>query len=203
MESDSFLTINSVSEGIFKDKGSKFIAKAFPVESEIQVKEILTLLKREYYDARHHCYAYRFNPEEEQYRSNDDGEPSGTAGKPILNQLYSRELMNVLVVVIRYFGGTKLGVSGLINAYKTAANDALENTIIVQRFIYRLVEVHFEYPLLNSVMRLVKEENLTIVEQDFGLNCVIKIQMKKNDLNKIIFKLNEIRDIRFDVLNNS
>jgi len=203
MESDSFLTIKSESEGLFKDKGSKFIAKAFPVENEHQLKEILEKLRKEYYDARHHCYAYRFDPEEEQYRSNDDGEPSGTAGKPILNQLLSRELINVLVVVVRYFGGTKLGVSGLINAYKSATNDALENAKIVKRFIYREIEVRFEYPFMNSVMRLVKEENINILEQNFDLNCVIKIQIKKNDLEKIIFKLEEMREINFDVLNYS
>ena len=203
MEPDSFFTIDSAGEGIFKDKGSRFIARAFPVENEEQVKEILVNLKKEYYNARHHCYAFRFNPEEEQFRSNDDGEPSGTAGKPILNQLLSKELMNILVVVVRYFGGTKLGVSGLINAYKCATIDALENTKIVKRFIYRQIEIRFEYPLMNSVMSLVKEEAVEVLEQNFNLNCVIKIRIKKIDLKKIIFKLEELREINFDVLINS
>lgn len=203
MESDSFFTIKSESLGTYKDRGSKFIAKAYPVESEEQIKEILGLLRKEYYDARHHCYAYRFNAEKEQFRSNDDGEPSGSAGKPILNQLLSKELMNVLVVVIRYFGGTKLGVSGLINAYKTATNDALENTKIIKRFIYRQIEIRYEYPLMNSVMNLVKEEDVEVLEQKFDLNCVIKIQIKKNELEKIISKLEDIRELSFDVLNNS
>jgi uncharacterized YigZ family protein len=203
MESDSFFTIKFESEGVFKDKGSKFIAKAYPVENEEQVKEILAMLRKEYYDARHHCYAYRINPEEEQYRSNDDGEPSGTAGKPILNQLLSRELMNVLVVVIRYFGGIKLGVSGLINAYKTTTIEAIENSKIVKRFIYRQIEIRFEYPMMNSVMRLVKEEDVEVLEQKFDLNCVIKIKIKKNDLEKIISMLEEMREISFDVLKNS
>ena len=166
MEPDSFLTIKGESEGLFKDKGSKFIAKAYPVENEGQVKEILAGLKKEYHDARHHCYAYRINPEDEQFRSNDDGEPSGTAGKPILNQLLSKELMNVMVVVIRYFGGTKLGVSGLINAYKNATIEALNNSSIVKQFIYRQIEIRFDYLLMNSVMRLIKEEDADIVEQD-------------------------------------
>ena len=193
MEPDSFLTIKGESEGLFKDKGSKFIAKAYPVENEGQVN----------HDARHHCYAYRINPEDEQFRSNDDGEPSGTAGKPILNQLLSKELMNVMVVVIRYFGGTKLGVSGLINAYKNATIEALNNSSIVKQFIYRQIEIRFDYLLMNSVMRLIKEEDADIVEQNFNLNCVIKIQIKKSGLEKIIFKLQELHEISFDVLKNS
>lgn len=203
MEPDSYNTIEKDGEGLFKDRGSKFIARAFPVETEEQVKEILAELRKEYYDARHHCYAYRINPEGEQFRSNDDGEPSGTAGKPILNQLLSKELMNVLVVVIRYFGGTKLGVSGLINAYKTATNEALNNVSIVKRFIYRQIEIRFEYPLMNSVMKLVKEEGVEMLEQNFDLNCVIKIQVKKSGLEKIIFKLEDMREIKFDVLENN
>ena len=203
MEPDSYNTIEKEGEGVFKDRGSKFIARAFPVETEEQVKEILTELRKEYYDARHHCYAYRINPEVEQFRSNDDGEPSGTAGKPILNQLLSKELMNVLVVVIRYFGGTKLGVSGLINAYKSATNEALNNVSIVNRFIYRQIVIRFEYPLMNSVMKLVKEEEIEMLEQNFDINCVIKIQVKKSALDKIIFKLEDMREISFDVLKNS
>lgn len=203
MDPDSYNTIEKDGEGLFKDRGSKFIARAFPVETEEQVKEILAELRKEYYDARHHCYAYRINPEGEQFRSNDDGEPSGTAGKPILNQLLSKELMNVLVVVIRYFGGTKLGVSGLINAYKTATNEALNNVSIVKRFIYRQIEIRFEYPLMNSVMKLVKEEGVEMLEQNFDLNCVIKIQVKKSGLEKIIFKLEDMREIKFDVLENN
>jgi len=203
MEPDSYNTIEKESEGVFKDRGSKFIARAFPVETEEQIKEILTLLRKEYYDARHHCYAYRINPEDEQFRSNDDGEPSGTAGKPILNQLLSKELMNILVVVIRYFGGTKLGVSGLIHAYKTATLDAIENSTTVNRFIFRQVVIRFEYPMMNSVMKLVKEEEVEMLEQNFDLNCVIKIQIKKSALEKIIFKLGDMRDISFDVLENS
>jgi len=203
MEPDSYNTIEKESEGVFKDRGSKFIARAFPVETEEQIKEILTVLRKEYYDARHHCYAYRINPEDEQFRSNDDGEPSGTAGKPILNQLLSKELMNILVVVIRYFGGTKLGVSGLIHAYKTATLDAIENSTTVNRFIFRQVVIRFEYPMMNSVMKLVKEEEVEMLEQNFDLNCVIKIQIKKSALEKIIFKLGDMRDISFDVLENS
>jgi uncharacterized YigZ family protein len=203
METDSYNTIEQEGEGVFKDRGSKFIARAFPVETEENVKEILTVLKKEYYDARHHCYAYRINPEMEQFRSNDDGEPSGTAGKPILNQLLSKELMNVLVVVTRYFGGTKLGVSGLINAYKSATNEALNNVSIVNRFIYRQIVIHFEYPMINSVMKLVKEEEIEMLEQNFDINCVIKIQVKKSALVKIIFKLQDMREISFDVLENS
>lgn len=201
--SDSFLTIRSNSEGLYKEKGSKFIARAFPVENEDDVKEVLQKLKKEYYDARHHCYAYRISPEDEKFRSNDDGEPSGSAGKPILNQLLSKELMNVLVVVVRYFGGTKLGVSGLINAYKTATLEALNNADVIKRFLYRQIEIRCTYAHLNSVLRIIKEEDAEILTRDFSLDCVIKIQIKRNDLEKIIFKMNEAREFSFEVLNNS
>jgi uncharacterized YigZ family protein len=203
MESDSYNSIKKPVEGSFKDRGSKFISKAYPVESEKEIKDILASLRKEFYDARHFCYAYRISPENEKFRSNDDGEPNGTAGKPILNQLLSKELMNTLVVVIRYFGGTKLGVTGLINAYKSATKDALENVTIVKRFIYRQVELKFDYQYMNSVMHLIKEEEIEIVEQKFDMNCVIKIQLKINELEKIIFMLKEIRSVGIEVLKNN
>lgn len=203
MDSDSYITIKKSSEGIYKEKGSKFIAKAFHVEDEEQCKALLQHMKKEYHDARHHCYAYRFNPEKEIFRSNDDGEPSGTAGKPILNQLYSFELINVLVVVIRYFGGTKLGVSGLINAYKSATRNALQIASKEKRFITRAFDLRFEYPLMNDVMRVIKEEKLILSEQKFEETCVIKITVKKNTVERVLNRLKKIRGLVIKDLENN
>ncbi len=198
--SDSYLTIIKKSEGLYKEKGSKFIAKVLHVESEDQCKEILKDLKKEYYDARHHCYAYRLGPEKEKYRSSDDGEPSGTAGKPILNQIYSFELFKVLIVVIRYFGGTKLGVSGLINAYKTSARDAIGNAAIVERYLKSAFSLHFNYPEMNDVMRILKDEKPDILKQNFSEVCVINIDVKKNNVQRIISRLGKIRNLNINAL---
>ena len=202
MEISEFKTLTVVEEGYYKDKGSKFIAVAFHVESEEEAKEALTSVKKKYHDARHHCYAYRVNPENEFSRSSDDGEPSGTAGKPILNQLLSFELLNVLIVVVRYFGGTKLGVSGLIMAYKSATRDAIHNSKTVKTYITRQVELSFEYPLMNQVMRVVKEKNLKIVKQDFTSDCEIIVEIKKNVLKSTLFKFEKIRGISITNLKN-
>ena len=202
-ENLSYKTIVKSSEGLYKEKGSKFIALSFHAESEEQCKLILQDVKKEYYDARHHCYAYRVNPEDEKYRSNDDGEPSGSAGKPILNQLYSLELFNVIVIVVRYFGGTKLGVSGLINAYKSSAREALESTKIITRHLTREFELVFEYPLMNDIMRVIKEENLKILDQDFAISCVIKIVVKKNAKELVLIKLRKIRGLKIKSLKSS
>ena len=179
MEADFYKTIVVGSKGLYKDKGSKFIAVVQHVESEDDCKSFLQQIKKEYYDARHHCYAYRLHPNDDVFRSNDDGEPSGSAGKPILNQIYSFELYEVMVIVVRYFGGTKLGVSGLINAYKSVTRDALLEAKTKIRYITQRFSIHFEYPRLNDVMRIIKEEKLDILEQDFGVSCVIKIEVKK------------------------
>ena len=203
MEPGSYQTIKKQSEAIYKEKGSKFIAKAFYIETEEQFREQLDKVKKEYHDARHHCYAYRINPEHEQIRSNDDGEPSGTAGKPILNQIYSLELFNVLVIVVRYFGGTKLGVSGLINAYKTATNEALLSAQIKTRYIMHQLELNFEYPKMNDVMRIIKDENLEILSQFYEQNCVIKLTVKKNNLKRVLIRLEKIRQVKFKVLKSS
>ena len=200
---ESYKTIKGTSEAIYKEKGSKFIAKAFAIESVDQFRQELLSVKKEYHDARHHCYAYRINPEKEQFRSNDDGEPSGSAGKPILNQLYSFGLFNVGLIVIRYFGGTKLGVSGLINAYKTSAKDALTDAKIITKHITGDYDLEFEYPLLNEVMRIIKEENLTILYQKFEMKCVIKITVKKNLEEKIISRLSKLHKLKIKALNNS
>lgn len=203
MEPGSYKTIKSRSEGIYKEKGSKFIAIAIYVEKEEECKTHLAYIKKKYHDARHYCYAYRLNPEQEHFRSNDDGEPSGTAGKPILNQIYSLDLFNVMVVVIRYFGGTKLGTSGLINAYKTASREALSEAIVETRHIKQHLELIFEYPLMNDIMRIIKEENLDITEQFYDQQCVIKLTVKKSSLEHILKRLVKLRELKFKVLNSS
>ena len=184
-DADWYKTIKGTAEGLYKEKGSKFIARVFNVTTDEEAKKAIIQMKNEYHDARHHCYAYRINPENSFFKSSDDGEPSGTAGKPILNQIYSNELFNVLVVVIRYFGGTKLGVSGLIRAYKTATSDAFANSNIVYETMTRTLHLHFNYPLMNNVMRIVKEENLKVIHQDFALDCRLEIEVVRSKKEKL------------------
>lgn len=200
MEKGSYKTVVGESEGIYKEKGSKFIARVFYAATEDDCKELLAGVKREFHDARHHCYAYRIGPEAEQFRSNDDGEPSGTAGKPILNQIYSFELFDVFIVVVRYFGGTKLGTSGLITAYKAATHEALSSARIEKRYITREMEFSFEYPIMNDVMRIIKEEKLQINDQYYDTNCVIKLTVKKSNLERVLIRLEKIRELKFNVL---
>ncbi len=197
---DIYKTIEGTSEGVYKEKGSKFIARAYHVENEEEIKAVLLNLRKEFYDARHHCYAWRVDVRAEKTRSNDDGEPSGTAGKPILNQLLSFELYDVLLVVIRYFGGTKLGVSGLINAYKTASREALENANIVEKEIRDLYQVDFEYPLMNSVMRIIKEDNLAVVGQHFDNHCTIELALRLSTINKSTNRLSKIHGVKLKKL---
>jgi len=178
---DTYKTINKPSEGFFKDRGSKFISRAFPVSSEEEVKEILQNLRSEYYDARHHCYAYILGSNKSAYRINDDGEPSSSAGKPIHGQLLSYDLTNILVVVIRYFGGTKLGISGLINAYREATKDALNQANIKEKLVTETLIITYDYPLMDVVMRFIKEKHLEIVETKFELNCQIKLKVRKSE----------------------
>lgn len=198
-----YKTIKGSSKGYYKEKGSKFIALAYPIENEEQFKEVYLSVKKEYHDARHHCFAYRIYPENESVRSSDDGEPSGTAGKPILNQLYSSELFNLIVIVVRYFGGTKLGVSGLINAYKLATQDAITNADIKLIHISRNLRLEFKYPLMNDIMRIVKQEDLTIVDQDFQLDCMINIEVKKSVFEKVYMRFNNLRGVNVKELKNS
>ena len=180
MFEDTYKTITSISEGIYKEKGSKFLAFAIPVKSEAEVKAHLERIKKEYFDARHHCYAYILGFDKAAYRLNDDGEPSGTAGRPIHGQLLSKDLTNTLVVVVRYFGGVKLGVSGLLNAYKSATKDALENATIVEKSINEVFNLQFDYSLMNDVMRVLKDENLTQFNQNFELTCSLDFSVRKS-----------------------
>lgn len=195
---DTYKTIELESSGLYKEKGSKFIALAYPVKSESEVKEIIDQLKKKYYDARHHCYAYILGFDKSAWRVNDDGEPSGTAGKPIHGQLLSFDLTNTLVVVIRYFGGTKLGVSGLINAYKQAARDALQNATILEKTINEVYKLSFPFESMNDVMKIVKDFGLQIVDSNYDSNAYIVYKIRLNDAQKVIAKIKT--SYRFDLI---
>lgn len=176
---DFYYTIKSTSEGLFKEKGSKFIAKAYPVKSEEEIKKILSDLRKTYHDARHHCYAWVLGSDRENFRANDDGEPANTAGKPILAQLEGHNLTNILVVVIRYFGGTLLGVGGLINAYRSATKEALEKSQVVKKHLQACYKITFEYSDMNIVMKKLKDLEAVTVEQKFELSCMIKARIRR------------------------
>lgn len=182
---DTYKTITNTCTGLYKEKGSKFIAIAIPVLNEESVKQKLEELRKEYYDARHHCYAYVLGPDKSAWRTNDDGEPSGTAGKPIHGQILSFDLTNILIVVVRYFGGTKLGVSGLITAYKTAAKDALSQAEIVEKTVNEIYKLEFPYQVMNDVMRIIKEENLHIIDNQSNNTCIITYSIRKNEADRI------------------
>lgn len=197
---DSYKTIESASEGIFRDKGSKFIAYAYPISSEEEVKPLIAALRAEHAKARHFCYAYRLTPDRSVFRINDDGEPSGTAGRPILNCLLSEDVTNILVVVVRYFGGTLLGVPGLINAYKTASVEAIKAAIIINKTVNDVYEVNFDYLQMNDVMKLIKEENIDVLAQQFDTQCVLKFEIRKNQLNQVLGKFDKIAGVKLKYL---
>jgi uncharacterized YigZ family protein len=185
----SFRTIAGRTEGFYKEKGSRFIACAIPVETEEQIKEKLEKLRKEYFDARHHCYAWMLGPDKKRFRAADDGEPSHSAGDPILGQIRSKEITNVLVVVVRYFGGTKLGVGGLITAYKTASADALDKAEIIEKDIHQSLTITFDYTATPEVMKLIKDFDLTIVEQSFGTRCMMILEYKLIDEPRLLEKI--------------
>lgn len=175
---DAYRSIEAPSQGLFKDNGSRFIALAYPVETEEQVKAIVAGLKKEYHDARHHCYAYRLGYKADVFRANDDGEPSGSAGRPILGQIDSLGLSDVLVVVVRYFGGIKLGIPGLIRAYKTSTADALQQAVIVEKIASRHFRIRFDYLSMNAVMKVLKDMDLPQTGQDFGEQCTLETKVR-------------------------
>ena len=198
MIDDIYKTIASPSRGIYKDKGSKFLAFAYPVISENEVRNILLELKKDYYDARHHCYAYRLGADGSAWRANDDGEPSSSAGKPILGQLLSMELTNVVVFVIRYFGGIKLGVPGLIFAYRAATADALSNAQIIEKTDDTLFSLQFSYAVMNDIMKLIKDEQPEIINQNFDLSCNITLSIRKSKAEILKEKLLKIESVEID-----
>ncbi|MFZ1809108.1 MAG: YigZ family protein [Cyclobacteriaceae bacterium] len=174
----SYLTVDGMSEGLYKEKGSKFMSFVFPVVSEEEAKSQLEKLKKQFYDARHHCFAWIIGPDKSLYRASDDGEPNHSAGDPILGQLRSKNLTNVMAVVVRYFGGTKLGVGGLIVAYRSATQDALEKATILEKEITESVTLRYNYAYTSEAMRLVKDFDLVILSQDFHSECVLRTAMK-------------------------
>ena len=179
MFDDSYNTITINSEGKYTEKGSKFLSFCYPVKTEIEVKEILANLRKEYFDARHHCYAYRLGWDKSAFRFNDDGEPSGTAGRPIYGQLLSNDLTNVLIVVIRYFGGTKLGVSGLINAYKIAAIEAIHANKIIEVAIKDIYQIEFQYDKMSDIMKVLKQPGIELLETDYNTICNVTLSVTK------------------------
>lgn len=198
MFDDTYKMIAGRGQSLYKDKGSRFIGFAFPIHSEESFKEELSQIKKDYFDARHHCFAFMLQPDKSVYRSSDDGEPSGTAGKPMLNQLLSLDLTNTGLVVVRYFGGIKLGVSGLITAYKTTSRVALDAAGSVTMTINVMYELSFAYPLMNEVMRVLKEECIEMIQPEFTLDCKLKICVRKNEAGRVEEKLKKIYGLQVD-----
>lgn len=195
---DTYLTISSPSEALYKDKGSKFYAFAYPVQTIEQIKEILAEKRKEYYDARHVCYAYMLGYEREVFRANDDGEPSGTAGRPILGQINSSNLTDVLIIVVRYFGGTLLGTSGLIQAYKTSAAEAIAAATIEERIVEKTFVSKFGYQDLNAVMRIMKDFDLTIVNQIQEMDCTLYFRIRLGDIERVKDRFDKLDFVSFD-----
>ena len=189
---DTYLKITEKGEDIFRDRGSKFLGFAYPLSTESDIKAIVSSLQKEHPKANHHCWALRWSTDRSVFRLNDDGEPSGTAGRPILNTLLSRNLTNVAVVVVRYFGGTLLGVPGLINAYKTAAEMALDKAKVTQKTVNDVYLLSFEYLGINDVMRLVKEENLEVLAQAFDNQCQLTVSVRKTQVNQFLSKVEKL-----------
>ncbi len=197
---DTYRTIENPSEGIFRDRGSKFLAYAFPITTETEIKAIVSGLKTEHPKANHHCWAMRLGTDRSVFKINDDGEPSGTAGRPILNILLSRDLTNILVVIVRYFGGTLLGVPGLINAYKQATDDALNQAVIIEKTVNDIYTITFDYLQMNDVMGIIKDDNLVILAQQFDTTCTIQVAICKMQVNRVLLKLGKLNGVvtRYD-----
>ncbi len=197
MEPDTYLTIKSFSEGLFKEKGSRFISMAWPVADQEEIKNILAHVKKEHHAARHHCYAWMLGHERNIFRVNDDGEPSGSAGKPILGQINAFHVTNILIVVVRYFGGKLLGVSGLINAYRSAAESALQNSEITEHLILDHLELTFPYSSINDVMKIIKDEDARQSGQSFGLECRLIISFRKSIRDRMLASLGRVTELKY------
>jgi uncharacterized YigZ family protein len=193
--SDEYRTISQAAQGSFRDKGSRFFAFAFPAVSEQEVKHHLEALRKQFYDATHHCYAYVLGFDKSAYRANDDGEPSGTAGKPIYGQLLSHDLTNILVVVVRYYGGTNLGDPGLMHAYKTAAIEAINNTVIVTKIVKEVYQIEYPYEAMNDVMKIIKDEILEVINNEFGTECVIRLAVRHSASDRVLSKFSKINQL--------
>lgn len=192
---DTYKTITALSEGYYTEKRSRFLSFAIPVNTVEETKTIVDEYRKKYYDSRHVCWAYMLGSDRETFRAYDDGEPSSTAGKPILGQINSNELTNILIVVIRYFGGIELGTGGLIVAYRTAAAEAIAAANIVERTVDEDITIHFEYPSLNSVMRIVKEDNPTVLSQEFEMDCKMTLRIRKSEMEKLRSRLLKVETL--------
>ena len=197
---DQYKTIKSPSEGLYKDKGSKFLAFAYPFEDENELKKHLEPLRKEHFKAVHFCYAYRLGLDKTNFRINDDGEPSGSAGRPILNVLLSKEITNILVVVVRYWGGTLLGVPGLIHAYKSATEEAILSAEIIEKTVNDVYKITFGYVQMNDIMKVVKDFDLKIRNQQFDNQCVIEIEFRQNMTSQVVGRLDKIEEIEVEFL---
>ena len=197
LESDIYKTIEEQGEAIYTEKRSKFLAFAIPVRSVEEVKQLVAEYQKKYYDARHVCYAYMLGAERTEFRANDNGEPSGTAGKPILGQINSNELTDILIVVVRYFGGVKLGTSGLIVAYRLAAAEAIAAAEVIEKTVDEDVTFLFEYPFMNDVMRVVKEESPEIISQGYDNDCSMTLRIRKDSMPKLRARLEKVGSLRF------
>ena len=197
---DSYKSIASEARGLFKDNGSRFIAHAYPVETEDEIKEIVAALKKEYYDARHHVYAYRLGHLGEKFRANDDGEPSGSSGRPVLGQIDSNGLSDILVVVVRYFGGIKLGIPGLIRAYKTSTADALANAQIVEKIASRMFRISFGHTNMNDVMKVMKDMGLEQKNQKFDMECSIDTSVRLSQVDTFLERMQDVEGCNIDEL---
>ena len=195
---DEYRTIKSLSEGQYSEKRSKFLAFALPVENVDEVRELVAQYQKKYYDARHACYAYMIGADRQTFRANDNGEPSGTAGKPILGQINSNELTNILIIVVRYFGGIKLGTSGLIQAYKAATAEAISNAEIVTKTVDENLSVVYEFPMMNSVMKVIKDLNPKIISQGYETDCTMTLQIRKGMIPELKSRLSKIDTLRFE-----
>ncbi len=194
---DRFRTIAETAEGTYSEKRSKFLAFAIPVESVEEVKATVAEYQKRFYDARHACYAYMIGPERDEFRANDNGEPSGTAGKPILGQINSYGLTNILIVVVRYFGGIKLGTSGLITAYRQAAIEALENATVIEKTVDVDVSFRFEFPFMNAVMKVVKDMDVKIIVQGYDSDCTMTLRIRKGLLLQLTERLSKVESLTF------
>jgi uncharacterized YigZ family protein len=197
---DTFKSIKNIAEGSITEQRSKFISFAFPVQTPEAVKEWVAEYRKKYYDARHICWAYMLGAERTQFRTNDDGEPSSTAGKPILGVIHSNKLTDILIIVVRYFGGVKLGTSGLILAYRAAAQDAIQNAEIIEKTVDETFTIRFEYPFLNGIMKIVKEEQTLIISQNFDTTCEMTLRIRQSAAEKLKNRLSTVDSVLFDTI---
>ncbi len=196
IQEDTYKTIADISQAIYTEKRSKFIAIAFPVTTHEEIKEIIETYQKKYYDARHLCYAYMLGHERKDFRANDNGEPSGTAGRPILGQINSNLLTNILVIVVRYFGGIKLGTSGLIVAYKEAAAEAIAQCEIIEKTVDDNIKVMFEYPFMNDIMKIVKDLSPQIISQSYDMDCSIELRIRRSEMPMLRSRIEKVETAR-------